>query len=60
MAVRNVRRDANEHVKVLQKNSKISEDERDETLKKIQKDTDDCIVKIDNVLKAKEKEIMSV
>ncbi len=60
VAVRNVRRDANEHVKVLQKNSKISEDERDETLKKIQKDTDDCIVKVDNLLKGKEKEIMSV
>ena len=60
VAVRNVRRDANEHVKVLQKNGKISEDERDATLKKIQKDTDDCIIKVDNLIKAKEKEIMSV
>ena len=60
VAVRNVRRDANEHVKALQKDGKISEDERDETLKQIQKDTDDCIRKIDETVKAKELEIMAV
>jgi len=60
VAIRNVRRDANEHVKNLQKEHKISEDERDETLKQIQKDTDDFIKKIDDVVKAKEEEIMAV
>jgi len=60
VAVRNVRRDANEHVKNLQKDHKISEDERDETLKQIQKDTDDYIRKIDETVKAKEDEIMAV
>lgn len=60
VAIRNVRRDANEHVKTLQKDHKISEDERDETLKQIQKDTDDAIKKIDDVVRAKEEEIMAV
>jgi ribosome recycling factor len=60
VAIRNVRRDANEHVKNLQKDHKISEDERDETLKQIQKDTDGSIKKIDNVVRAKEEEIMAV
>jgi ribosome recycling factor len=60
VAIRNVRRDANEHVKNLQKDHKISEDERDETLKQIQKDTDDSIKKIDDMVRAKEEEIMAV
>lgn len=60
VSVRNVRRDANEHIKTLQKNSKISEDERDQSLTKIQKDTDACIKKIDDVLKAKEAEVSVV
>jgi ribosome recycling factor len=60
VAVRNVRRDANEHIKNLQKNSKVSEDERDQALKSIQKDTDACIVRVDGLLKSKEAEIMMV
>lgn len=60
VAVRNVRRDANEHLKNLQKGGTVSEDERDQGLKSIQKDTDDCIVKVDNLLKQKEAEIMAV
>jgi ribosome recycling factor len=60
VAVRNVRRDANEHVKNLQKGGKISEDERDQALEQVQKDTDDCIKKIDEAVKAKEGEIMAV
>jgi len=60
VSTRNVRRDANEHVKKLEKEHKISEDAKNETLKKIQKDTDDCIKKIDDILKAKETEIMAV
>ncbi|HNR93583.1 MAG TPA: ribosome recycling factor [Kiritimatiellia bacterium] len=60
VAVRNVRRDANEAIKNLQKSSKITEDERDSGLEEIQKYTDDYIKKIDALLAAKEKDIMQV
>lgn len=60
VAIRNVRRDANEHAKALQKNGDISEDDRDESLKEIQKSTDAYIAKIDKSLSAKESEIMEV
>lgn len=60
VAVRNVRRDANEAAKALQKAGTITEDDRDQALKKIQKDTDDGIAKIDKLLKGKEDEIMAV
>lgn len=60
VAIRNIRRDANEQIKSLQKNGKISEDERDEALKEIQKYTDDYIAKVDALVAAKEKDIMAV
>ncbi len=60
IAVRNVRREANDAVKALEKNGKTTEDERDETLKEIQKFTDDHIAKIDEALKTKETEVMEV
>ena len=60
VAIRNVRRDANEAIKGLQKGSKITEDERDEALKEIQKYTDDYTKKMDDLLAAKEKDIMAV
>ena len=60
VAMRNVRRDANEAVKKLEKDKKISEDDLKLALDKIQKATDDGIVKIDAELKAKESEVMSV
>jgi ribosome recycling factor len=60
VAVRNIRRDANEHIKALQKKGDATEDERDESLKAIQKDTDDYVKKIDKAVKAKELEIMEV
>ena len=60
VAVRNVRRDANDAVKALQKDGKISEDQRDQSLTRIQKDTDATIAKIDADLKAKEAEVMAV
>ena len=60
IVMRNVRRDANEAVKKLEKDKKITEDERDQGLEKIQKATDDGIAKIDAELKAKEAEVMSV
>ena len=60
VAVRNARRDANDATKTLQKNGKISEDERDGTLEEIQSYTDTHIKKIDEVLDLKEKDIMEV
>ncbi len=60
VAVRNVRRDANEHVKKLEKDGKISEDERKAALDSVQKKTDKCIAKIDDVQAGKEKELMTV
>jgi len=60
VAIRNLRRDANEAIKVIQKNGKASEDERDQALTGIQKSTDEHIAKIDSDLKSKEAELMVV
>lgn len=58
IAIRNVRRDANEMIKDLEKSHDISEDESYKTLEKVQDLTDDHIKKIDDLLHGKEKEIM--
>jgi ribosome recycling factor len=58
ISIRTIRRDSNEHVKKLQKDSKITEDDSFKTQEDIQKLTDRYIEKIENVLKDKEKEIM--
>ena len=60
VAMRNVRRDANDAAKKLEKDKKISEDDLKSALEKIQKATDDGIAKIDAELKAKEAEVMAV
>lgn len=60
VALRNVRRDANETVKALQKKSAVTEDERDVALNEIQKLTDDHVAVIDTGLKNKEAEVMTV
>ena len=60
IAMRNVRRDANEALKKLEKDKKISEDDLKVGLDKVQKATDDGIAKIDAELKAKEAEVMAV
>lgn len=60
VAVRNIRRDANEHLKKENKEKKISEDDLKEAEAKVQKLTDDHIKLVDDVLKHKEKEIMEV
>ncbi len=60
IAVRNIRRDANEHLKKEEKNKKISEDQLKESEDKIQKLTDEHVQKVDELLKHKEKEIMEV
>jgi len=59
-AIRNVRRDGNELVKTLQKGSKITEDERDQGVEEIQKLTDTYIKKVDDLVTAKEKDILAV
>jgi ribosome recycling factor len=58
--IRNLRRDANDKVKVLEKDAKISEDEGKKGLDDIQKLTDRYIHEIDKLLEQKEKEIMEV
>src|SRR5580692_287313 len=58
VAARNIRRDANEHLKKLLKDKLISEDEERRALDDVQKMTDGHITKIDAVSKAKETEIL--
>lgn len=60
VAIRNVRRDANEHLKKAQKDKKISEDEQKEGEDKVQKLTNEHTAIVDEILKHKEKEIMEV
>lgn len=60
VSIRNIRRDANESVKSLEKSSEISEDECRRAQDSIQELTDEKITKIDEVIESKEKEIMEV
>jgi ribosome recycling factor len=60
VAVRNIRRDANEDLKKLEKEKHISEDEVKKAQDEIQKITDSYITRVDDVLANKEKEIMEV
>lgn len=60
ITVRNIRRDSNEELKKLEKDKHISEDVVKKSLDEIQKLTDSYIVKIDEVLRHKENEIMEV
>ncbi|MDD2684064.1 MAG: ribosome recycling factor [Candidatus Cloacimonetes bacterium] len=60
VAIRNIRRDANESAKKMKKDSDISEDDEKKVLKEVQDITDEWIKKIDEVEKSKEKEIMEV
>ncbi len=55
--LRNIRRDANEHIK---KDDTLSEDMEKEALEKVQKLTDEHIKLIDEIVKAKDKDIMTV
>lgn len=60
VAVRNVRREANDQLKSLEKSSTITEDDRDEGLEEVQKLTDDHIKQMDEMLAAKEADVMEV
>ena len=55
VAVRNVRRDANDELKKLEKNGEITEDELRSSTEDVQKLTDEYVAKIDEVTKDKEK-----
>lgn len=60
VAIRNIRRDANDALKKMEKNNELSEDERKQGEEKIQKITDKMIAKVDAATEAKTKEIMTV
>lgn len=60
VAIRNIRRDANQQVKELLKDKQISEDESARAEAEIQKITDAAIKDVDEVIKGKETELMSV
>ncbi len=60
VAIRNNRRDANEKVKALLKDKAITEDDQKRSLEKLQKETDEGIKKVEDVIQKKEKEVMEV
>ena len=60
VALRNIRRDANDAVKKFEKNGELTEDERKKMLDDVQKITDTYIGRIDAMFAAKEKELMTV
>jgi ribosome recycling factor len=60
VAVRNIRRDANAHLKELLKKSEVSEDDEKRAQDEVQKMTDKAIADIDKLVAEKEKELMAV
>ena len=58
VAIRNVRRDANDKIKALLKDKEISENDQHKAEEIIQKVTDNYIKKVDEILADKEKELM--
>src|SRR5438552_4922479 len=60
VAIRNVRRDVNDHLKKLLKSHEVSEDDEKQAMAEVQKMTDQHIEQINETLKKKESEIMAV
>jgi ribosome recycling factor len=60
VALRNIRRDSNEHIKKLLKDKLISEDEDRRAHDEIQKLTDGYIARLDQAVKTKEKEVLEI
>lgn len=60
VAIRNIRRDANQQIKDLLKEKQVTEDEVRRAEEEIQKITDKAIKDVDEVVKAKEQELMAV
>lgn len=60
VSIRGIRQEANEHIKTLLKESKITEDEKEKGLNEVQTLTDNYIKKLDESFERKEKEIMAI
>jgi ribosome recycling factor len=60
VAVRNLRRDANEHLKKLLKEKLVTEDDERRSQDDVQKLTDRTVVEIDRLVHGKEAEVMAV
>jgi len=60
VAIRNIRKDANNKIKALEKDKEITEDESKKAHDEVQKNTDLAIAEVDNMVKTKEAEIMKV
>ena len=60
VAIRNIRRDANDKIKALKKDSEMTEDEAKQSDKLVQDLTDKCIKEIDTITANKTKEIMEI
>lgn len=60
VAVRNIRRDANTHLKALLKDKDISEDEERQAEEAIQKLTDKYVAEVDKLVEIKEKDLMEL
>jgi len=60
VAVRNIRRDANQHLKALIKDEHLAKDEEHRAEEEVQKLTDEYIAKIDEILKEKEKDLLEI
>jgi ribosome recycling factor len=58
VSVRNIRREANENMKKLEKDKKLSEDESHRAMDDVQKATDEKVKEIDQILEEKQKEIL--
>jgi ribosome recycling factor len=60
VAIRNVRREANEHLKKMLKSHEVSEDDERRALEDLQKLTDRYIAEVDKVLHAKEQDLLAI
>ena len=60
VAIRNLRRDVNDHLKKAQKDGELTEDDLKKELDKVQKTTDKAVKDIDDIVAAKDKEILEV
>jgi ribosome recycling factor len=60
VAIRNIRKDANDKVKKLEKDKEITEDESKKAHEEVQKITDSFVEKVDTLVKEKEAELMKV
>jgi ribosome recycling factor len=60
VAIRNIRRDANNHLKELLKNKELAEDEEKKAQEEVQKLTDQHIAEVDKLVAEKEKDLMEI